>query len=846
MDFFEKLSELNKSHKELLENYTKVINSISGLNILDENKALREELNKLRDRLKDIENKAQKLSDENRDVRNALVENIVDDKLQLVKISKDKLNLYFNDKLNKAANRLSVFENEIKNRIDELAARIDKELIPDKDELLEQTGRIKEKLDNSVKIRSEGLQKEKEEIYLKMSEGMKGFQEESVDEETVKRRIRQNKIEMNIGLSWFNKIGVVLILISIGLFAWYHRGNINDYIKGIAFFVFGFAFLVTGEFFYRRDKNFFAQGMIGGGVAILFASLFSSCFILQIISQNTTLLFSVILSLVTLVLAIRYKSQSVIALGLIGGYLPFITYNYLRHFSGTDFYYGMVYLLILNLITLGISFRMKWVAINYLSFILFFPSLVFLVFRCPDTSTGIVFAFLSFLMYMAIILVHPVLNRKEVLKGDIIIFVVNTAFSSLILFLLFEKNNWEDYEGLLSVILCATYYAIGRLTDKYLPSDRALTILSFITSLTFAVLVIPFQFGAKWLSIGWLVESILLIVFGVYRKIRYMERAGFVVFALCLLSFYLFDVSSELNAHARFFALKFFFITAGLVFVYASYHFEKLNNNLSGTSGSLKLKPILNLLAVLNLFCFTGYILNKGFDHFFADHYQLPLKYIRFYHLFFWSLSAFTVGQVIRQKVIVNEINRAVSVLLVITANIIFLYMISAITVLPAVTQQQFKILGYFSFAVLIIFNVIIVYNIRETVIRFFKYNYTNLELLPLAVAVFLLINISILIIRQFHFYHTGLILSLSYIILSIGCIIFGFLRKYTYIRYFGLGLTFFSLGKLLIWDLHGLDEAGRIIAYFSYGVLLIGISFIYQQIQKRLIVKNKEDEKVE
>lgn len=842
MDYFEQLSDLNRQHKKLLDSYDKLLKDSSGSDMLNEHKKLGEDLEKLKIRVKELEGIAQKLTEEIRDARNALVDAIIDEKFQLVKISREKLELYFGSKLKETSDRLSSFENELKNKIDDLVNNISKSGLSDQTELSLKFSILKDELNKKTRLQREMLQQEKEAIYSKMSEGMKRFQDEEVDEEIIKKRVRQNKLEMNIGLSWFNKIGIVLVLLSIGLFAYYHREGINDYVKGILFFVFGFAFLITGEIFYQRDRNLFARGLIGGGVAILFASLFSSCFILEIISQNTTLVLSVILALATLVLAIRYKSGSIMALGLIGGYLPFITYNYLRHFSGNDFYYGMAYLLILNLITLGISLRMKWIVINYLSFVLFIPSLIYLAFNCPSPLAGIIFTSIAFLIYIAIVLGHPVLNKTAILKADIVMFALNAAIGSLILFLLFEKNGWEDYEGMLAGLLGITFYGTARVIKSYLPEDRALGLLSYITSLTFAVLIIPFQFNAKWLSIGWLVEGILLIVFGNYRRIKYMEYAGLVVFAMCLVSFYLYDVISKLIGEAEFFALKFFFITSGLVFVYISYHTRKINNLFTEDSGTQKIYSFSNFLAVINFFFFSGYILYTGFDHLLAEPQNLLPRYIRFYHLFFWSFSAFLTAQVIRYRYLANNLNRTISILLLITANLIFLYMISVVTVLPAAGQNQYRLLGYLSFTVLIIFNLIIVYSIRETIIRFFKYNYTNLELMPLIIAIFLLVNISILIVRQFHFIHAHLVLSLSYVLLAAGCIIFGFYRKYTYIRYFGLGLTFFALGKLFIWDLHDLDETGKIIAYFTYGMLLIGISFVYQQIQKRLRLKNQED----
>ena len=63
----------------------------------------------------------------------------------------------------------------------------------------------------------------------------------------------------------------------------------------------------------------------------------------------------------------------------------------------------------------------------------------------------------------------------------------------------------------------------------------------------------------------------------------------------------------------------------------------------------------------------------------------------------------------------------------------------------------------------------------------------------------------------------------------------FGFARRYVFIRRFGLGMAALSVVKLFLVDLASLTEGYRILSYFALGVTLIAISFVYQFFSKRL-----------
>lgn len=149
----------------------------------------------------------------------------------------------------------------------------------------------------------------------------------------------------------------------------------------------------------------------------------------------------------------------------------------------------------------------------------------------------------------------------------------------------------------------------------------------------------------------------------------------------------------------------------------------------------------------------------------------------------------------------------------------------------------------YFAIAVLIAFNVFVFFSLKDIIIQVIrKWNF-SLEYYPLLVSIYLLYSISVILTVQFDLKNINLIISIVYIIAAFSFIIFGFRKKYIFIRRFGLGLSVLSTGKLFIYDLAFLNTVGRIIAFFVFGFVLLLISFVYQKLGKYMEISNKSVE---
>jgi len=113
-----------------------------------------------------------------------------------------------------------------------------------------------------------------------------------------------------------------------------------------------------------------------------------------------------------------------------------------------------------------------------------------------------------------------------------------------------------------------------------------------------------------------------------------------------------------------------------------------------------------------------------------------------------------------------------------------------------------------------------------------------GIEWLPLIVSGYFVILLSQNLIAHFNLNFSSAVISIIYALTALAWIIFGFVRRFVFIRRFGLALAIFAVIKLFLLDLSGLAQGYRIVSYFALGISLIGISFVYQYFSKRLELK--------
>lgn len=849
MDLTKKLKEIKNQHQDLLKKYEEVVKESDESLALSENEKLKKELEVSNKNLDELDKKIRKLLDENKDLKLSLNEQIIDERLNIIKISKEKLDIYFKKGKDSNLSQLEALKERSKKNIDKVANYLNKDLLNEEQELKKEIEKLNILLDKKLKEHREKILEQERQFYKDFNKDFDELSGDKLDEQTIKKRIKQNKIEMKIGLNWLNRIGILLIIIAIGFFAYYNRGNIPDEAKGSLFFLLGVAFLTGGEILYRKKGFIFSKGLLGGGIGILYSSIFFSYFTLKILNMNIALMIAVVVTLTAIVLALRYNSKTIISVGLAGGYLPFIAYLIAEGgFEGSLFYYAMVYLFILNLLVIVISFFKNWSLPNYISFILNIPALIYLVFWCSEEYIGLIYACLTFTMYFVATLAYPLKNKKSLKVLDIVLLGLNTFLSTLIIYLLLKKMGLTGYSGYLALGFCLLYVCLGYFINKKLQKEKTSVFLFYLTALTFAVLMIPFQFGMAWATIGWLVEGVLLTVFGYLKDEKWVERAGWIIFGLCLIIFYYFEVLIRLTS-VKLFDVKYTFIIMGILLSYIIYQVGIIKNKTPELSVRGKFIKYLKYFAILNLYFFLLYISQKYFKKLIYDNFNADHSIFLFYRMIIFTTITMGMGFIISNiKFIYDKVIKIASIVLYIIGDLVI---INLLLFMPVLEFGDFgnNLIRFVSMVVLIFYNLIILLNIRYLIILMLKRINASFEYYPLWLGIILFGNITAFILMQASLQNVSLIISFVYIFLALAFISYGFYKRYIYIRFLGLGLIFFTLIKTLIFDIlmrpYFLDITGKIIAFFGFGVLLLIISFIYQVINKKVESRYGEGKKV-
>lgn len=831
----DKLHKLKEDQKNLLSKYESLVTEYDSVDVINENSELKREVDDKKKRLKDLEKKYSKAISENQHLRVSLQEQILDEKLNILKISQQKLNTYFQDQSNSSQNKLVAFEKKTKQQILQMQNRASKQLDEDKTILLEQLEHVELVLQEKIRIQREQLKHEELSLSSYITSQTEELASDEVSEEMLKKRMKQNQIEMKIGLNWLNKIGIILILFGVAAASKYTYSTwFNDYLKGISFFILGALLLAGGEWSYRKIKNVFATGLLGGGISVLYGAVFYSYFQLNIINMNVGILLSIMITLTAIVLSLRYHSKTICSLGLIGGYLPLFSFIFAFGLEGNSFYAAMVYLLLLNASIVFISFWKSWSIVHYISFFLHVPSIFYLAYHAPSETISILYTLLAFLMYLVVTLAYPFKYKIALLKMDVAFLGLNTLFSCFILYFLFDKAGLNDYRGLLALAFSLVYVGLGQLINKVMRNEKYTMILFYSTSLTFAVLMIPFQFGVQWLALGWLIEGIILVIYGFKNRIKSMELAGWGIFLLCIGVFYFFDAFQIHQLYATavpFFDFKYFAVMLGMVLVTLFYLIEQKKTQ-HGTSLFVRDKiNYFKYFTMINLWFYFLYTSWKIYDHW--------IQY-NFYHFDFYKLilTAFiTIGLAYTLKKVTLLYDKVVgyfSLFLYVIGYLICLVITVSMPILRPVYVDN-SYLDYFALFILISYNLFVLMSVRELLIGVIKEKYKNIEWAPAILSLYLLGLITAFLIVQFRLGDVNLLFSFIYLLLAISYILYGFRKKYTLVRRIGLGLAILSTTKLFIYDLSFLDTGSKIIAYFCFGVILLGISFIYQKISNKM-----------
>ncbi|MCL1810018.1 MAG: DUF2339 domain-containing protein [Clostridiales bacterium] len=830
------LRDIVKKQKNLLAELEQEADTILHSDLSKENESLKKEVRKLSDLLAESRENLKLASAKNAELSNALYEQVYSEKIRILQKAQKKNDVYFKAEAGGEFNRLVQLEDNLRIKTKELQNRLEKHRTDAANELYAELDILSMRATKAVTEARAALARESGAFTEYSSGQFEKLKAEQATDEMVAAIGEKNNIEAFLGGNLINKLGIVFVILGIVAVAQFTFLRLPDTFKGVIMFAVSGLLLLAGELFNRRKANIFSLGVTSGGVAGLYASLSISYFLLNIISMYPAILLCVLITAGALVLSLRYDSQTVAAFALVGGYIPIISVS-----DGVALAYGMmVYFVFLNLLALIISFYKKWRITMFIGFALNLAGTMYIIFnmytmywmrhspgRLLDMTqlSTVLYVVFAFAVYTFIPITGNLRTKQPFAKPDTVILGLNTVFSAAIMYGVLKLFGLDDFTGIMAIVFAVAYLALGRHVEGFFLGEKHTAALFYLTGLTFVVLVVPLQFGKEWLSLGWLAQAVSLAAYGILRGEKNFIKAGSVIGGLCFASFVYLDVLLRVD---DLFSYKYLAITIGSAIVLLALAYRKSLANV--------FENAFKYAVLVNAWLYCMYLVSLCED-FIRVQLESTAYSPRFMLLAMAIAGTFAISATLpRIPVIADKVVKTISV---------GLSLLGAAALLVGAQAFEVFYVGYSGFPpapivataslVLAALCGMSLFAVRGAMMHFTLEYGISVEWMPFSVSAYFLALLTEALVFQFRLPATSIAISIVFVALALAWIIYGFVKRFAFMRRFGLVLSFLAVAKLFIIDLAAFTQGSKIVSYFAFGITLLGISFVYQYFSKRL-----------
>jgi uncharacterized membrane protein len=348
-------------------------------------------------------------------------------------------------------------------------------------------------------------------------------------------------LETRIGGGWFNRIGIVAIIVGTGLFLKlaFEREWVGPAARVLIGVALGVGFLLGGERLRSKGYRHYAQGLSGGGIALLYLAFFAAFARYNLIGQGFAFLLMSGVTTLAVVLAARYDALAIAVLGLIGGFLTPALLS-----TGVDNQVGLFsYVALLDLGVLAVAYFKQWRALSHLAFgatVLMAAAWMIEWYAPEKLWTTVFFLTLLFVIFALLAVFHNIVRRSPAEWPEIALVFANALLYFTATYALLA-GRYRPYLGLFAVLLSAFYVGFGYLAYTRDREDNYLMLTFLGLATLFLTLALPIQFDQHWVTMGWAVEGAILVWIGL-RADSFATRAGAAgVFAVAVLHWLMFD-----------------------------------------------------------------------------------------------------------------------------------------------------------------------------------------------------------------------------------------------------------------------------------------------------------------
>jgi uncharacterized membrane protein len=366
----------------------------------------------------------------------------------------------------------------------------------------------------------------------------------------VRQPAKPREWEQILGRNWLARIGVLALIIGIGFFLKYAFDNnwLGPSARVILGTAAGLVMLWLG-FHWRKRYPIMTQVLSGGGIAVLYLSIFASFATYDLISIYIAVLLLLLTSILSTILALRYNSMALAVIGIIGAFFaPYI----LGAFGRSGLEEGtrrqaiqlLTYIIVVDIGVLLLSALRNWRWFILLAFSCSMITYGVWYGQLGDRvgiaigETGITIIFLSFI---GATFLYYFIRHRTPQAFDYFLMVLNAAAYAAIS----RGLMWDDFRpwmGGFNLLLAIFYGILAYLAYRRSAGNTRLAAFTLAIGLIFLTVTIPVQFrNHATTTIAWAAEGAVLMWLASREKIKIFRYESYIVFALVAIRLLGFD-----------------------------------------------------------------------------------------------------------------------------------------------------------------------------------------------------------------------------------------------------------------------------------------------------------------
>lgn len=666
-------------------------------------------------------------------------------------------------------------------------------------------------------------------------------------------------MEYAIASQWLLRVGIVILVIGVGYFLQYsiQHGWLDAQARVVLVTVAGLGMLIGGTRLLGRRYHIFGQGLMGGGLAMLYFAVYAAANRYHLVAMTTAF---VLMSLITALaggIAVRFNSILVAVLGIVGGYgTPIMLSTGAVNFPGL---FG--YMLVLGIGVLGICYWKNWPLLSYLSFVatyaLFFTSM-----RAYDVSHfWEVMPFVAgfFVLFSTTTFLYKIVNAERSNLLDLLALIVNAGVFYAVSYRLVDVAYGSRWVAAVTLSLAAFYTAHvfyflwRRLVDRDL-------LVSFIGLAAFFLAVtMPLFLSREWVTVSWAIQAFVLLWIAGRIGSEFLRQVCYLLYAIVLFRFGFVDLQRQflraaptvdlaLVDYLKELAERIVMFGVPIASIGGAYRLLGRQDAESGRvvsrendiSGGISGPAALRLAIVVSLgmlFVYLHLELYRTFGYLYQP-VQLPVL------TFLWlAMCGFLL-----YETIVSD-SKALGVLLLLFVGGL-MFKLFAFDLHGWNLDHRFLYSGPYLFRDALIrlvdFGAVVGFLAGGYALLAGRTNAKSAGTFLGACSLGLLFIYLTLEVNSFlHTYVDGMRpggISILWSLFALGLILRGIAKDIRTLRYVGLALFAIVAWKLFFVDLRQLDQLYRIVAFILLGILVLSGSFVYLKYRERFSLQPPEE----